>query len=461
MTEPLRKANDVADTIEFPSGTEGYAVVTRNVESKTVSAYNDADGNQVATTLPDDTILHIQNLYSYTQISSVGVVPNNISQRSAEIRITSISGANYPGLSMPLQSGKYYSSCLFKNEYTKPNVIYSNSGNSSIVSSSDYQKISSLKSGVTAFRYSALNHPTVWEAGNVFFFKDINIFDIDAMFADCTDLKPASNTAFETLFPNLGYIDKTDTAIDVIVKDGKLYKEDVTGIEILVPLATPTTELVDAPQIEEAESYTCIISQGGKAVSWSSFNDGILEFYDKIIPKDNAYINTGYIPTADSSFVVHIKRARLNNSCIYSNATQGKTDGIRFLLASNGIYVSFGASRVLNSGLSELELNIIHAHKKYITINGNSNTYITSVGNTYINEPLTIFSDYYNRSVSGQLAYFNGNSLYSFKIYENDVLVRDFKPCTYNGVAGLWDTVESKFYCNSNNIGTLTVSNDV
>lgn len=45
------------------------------------------------------------------------------------------------------------------------------------------------------------------------------------------------------------------------------YGED----EILVELATPTTELVDAPQIEEAESYTCEISQGGKAVEWSSF----------------------------------------------------------------------------------------------------------------------------------------------------------------------------------------------
>jgi hypothetical protein len=55
------------------------------------------------------------------------------------------------------------------------------------------------------------------------------------------------------------------------VNDGKLYKEDVIGVEILVPLTTPTTELVDAPQIEEADSYSCVISPGGKAVEWSSF----------------------------------------------------------------------------------------------------------------------------------------------------------------------------------------------
>ena len=39
----------------------------------------------------------------------------------------------------------------------------------------------------------------------------------------------------------------------------------------LSPLDTPTTELVDAPQIEEADSYSCVISPDGKAVSWSEF----------------------------------------------------------------------------------------------------------------------------------------------------------------------------------------------
>ena len=186
----------------------------------------------------------------------------------------------------------------------------------------------------------------------------------------------------------------------------------------------------------------------------------ILEFYDKLTPTDNAYIDTDYIPTVDSKFVVHIKRPNYNGCCIYSNSKPNKTDGIRFLLSLSVPYISFGASRVQNPTLNDLELNIIHEHTQYLTINGNSDTYTTSVGGYYINEPLTIFSDYYNRSAHGSMSYFNKNSLYSFKIYENDVLVRDFKPCTYNGVAGLWDEVESKFYGNSNSVGTLTASND-
>lgn len=36
--------------------------------------------------------------------------------------------------------------------------------------------------------------------------------------------------------------------------------------------------------------------------------------------------------------------------------------------------------------------------------------------------------------------------LYSCKIYDNDILVRDFVPARQNGIFGLWDKVEKKFY---------------
>ena len=58
---------------------------------------------------------------------------------------------------------------------------------------------------------------------------------------------------------------------DYDYSDVESFIEAKGNIEILYELETPTTELVDAPQIEEAESYSMVISQGGKAVSWSSF----------------------------------------------------------------------------------------------------------------------------------------------------------------------------------------------
>ena len=49
------------------------------------------------------------------------------------------------------------------------------------------------------------------------------------------------------------------------------FKQHVNGVELIYELATSTTELVDAPQIAEAESYSMVIGQGAKAVEWSSF----------------------------------------------------------------------------------------------------------------------------------------------------------------------------------------------
>ena len=40
--------------------------------------------------------------------------------------------------------------------------------------------------------------------------------------------------------------------------------------------------------------------------------------------------------------------------------------------------------------------------------------------------------------------------IYSFKVYDNDVLIRDFIPVkTLENQIGLWDLVEDKFYGNA------------
>ena len=49
------------------------------------------------------------------------------------------------------------------------------------------------------------------------------------------------------------------------------FKLAMDGVELIYELATPTTETIQVPQIQKADSYSCVISQGGKAVEWSSF----------------------------------------------------------------------------------------------------------------------------------------------------------------------------------------------
>ena len=48
-------------------------------------------------------------------------------------------------------------------------------------------------------------------------------------------------------------------------------KQKLAGIYAVYELETPTTEIIEVPQIQEADSYSCVISQGAKAVEWSSF----------------------------------------------------------------------------------------------------------------------------------------------------------------------------------------------
>lgn len=168
LTEPLRKVNDVADTIEFPSGTDGKALVTRNLGSV--------------------------DMGDYTYQKS----PTNLSQTYRYISTEQVTNLK--------------------------NTLAS-------------EAINALCS-----RYSVVSADTTYLHR-----KGVSVVN-------------AYNTGLSI------YLEE--------YKDGSYedtIKNILQGVEIIFELATPTTELVDAPQIEEADSYTCVISQGGKAVEWSSF----------------------------------------------------------------------------------------------------------------------------------------------------------------------------------------------
>lgn len=162
LTEPLRKVNDVADTIEFPSGTEGKALVTRNIKSVKWSDLNIVYQKE---NIRFATITELKDMFQPTDFS---------------IRLTICLSGDF------VQSN----AALNKTGLDMCMVVYDN-----------------LK----------------------LYIKD---YSID------------TPTAFQNKYGSH---------------------------EILYRLATPTTELVDVSQIAEAESYSMVISQGAKAVEWSSF----------------------------------------------------------------------------------------------------------------------------------------------------------------------------------------------
>lgn len=174
LTKPLRKVNNVADTIEFPSDTEGKALVTRPLKSINLYDYINSISRVTTYKTPTDDIY----AYQISYLSDALPPPTN----STPIN----------GLCSAYIVGN-------RNDTYVP-----------------YKTCIAVNTDKNCYIYDPA-------------FNGAN--DIDAFKAYITEVAP----------------------------------------EFIYELATPTTELVDAPQIEEAESYTCIISQGGKAVEWSSF----------------------------------------------------------------------------------------------------------------------------------------------------------------------------------------------
>ena len=169
LTEPLRKVNDVADTIEFPSTTEGKALVTRRLGSMDLGDCSWVHRSDVQ-----------QGLFSTTSISDRLITAN-----------------------VSLMCATYSRGLLYVNDIASAKNL------------SDYE-------------YTPYYNQNLLTFTNVYFKNS------------------SYNTA--TAFGNA-----------------------VTGIEFIYELATPTTELIDAVQIEESAEYSMVISQGAKAVEWSSF----------------------------------------------------------------------------------------------------------------------------------------------------------------------------------------------
>ena len=167
LDEPLRKYNnDVADAIEFPSGTEGKALVTRNI------AY-------------------------FKGLGGLTVSANSTNQEG-------VYRWNINGLSIAGQN-------------TGTNEV----GN------------------IASTRYNAQSNGGTYicREGVAIINASLRIFDLEYTGGDDKDALIAANANTEFIYQR----------------------------------ATPTTELVDAPQIQEANSYSCVISQGAKAIEWSSF----------------------------------------------------------------------------------------------------------------------------------------------------------------------------------------------
>lgn len=183
------------------------------------------------------------------------------------------------------------------------------------------------------------------------------------------------------------------------------------------------------------------------------------------------YINTGYIPNSNTkiemqfyNFADYLSVSDPSNPIINTTALFGartsQTVNSFSLFASvnklNEFVFDVSNSRVVIDQ-TPLYKQKISAQTDKITINGI--TKLTNVASLDCEYPLYLFSINTAGSFDERCAL---GKLYSFKIYENNILQRDMTPCVRleDNVAGLYDLVNGGFYTNEG-MGEFIVPNPI
>lgn len=191
---------------------------------------------------------------------------------------------------------------------------------------------------------------------------------------------------------------------------------------------------------------------------------GEIKYYDYLENDGVAYIDTGIKNIINCEFGAVAQQLELYSgfpTILGANDTNVTYKVIFGYGATSGMFYSQTGG---NSGWKRFIARDLDKHSMVAKIYANSaeftfdnTTYTASYANTNsINYSLYLFA----RNSYGTVTSNTKQKVYSLYIIDNGVVIRDYKPCLYNNQAGLWDSVECKFYGNANNTGTLTVGND-
>lgn len=184
------------------------------------------------------------------------------------------------------------------------------------------------------------------------------------------------------------------------------------------------------------------------------------QFVEYLENKERQYIDTGFTPNQDTQIIVDFQYTKNNQGYRFvgSEHLNPTSDAFRFG-TSIGVYwlVGYGSQGLKYVGSCDTERHILNFNKNIVYLDEeilysfNYETF-TSYGNAYI------FS-----INSNAIADLTPAKLYSYKMYDNGVLIRDFVPAyrKSDNVRGLYDTVNDLFYTNASGSGTFEIGPEV
>lgn len=175
---------------------------------------------------------------------------------------------------------------------------------------------------------------------------------------------------------------------------------------------------------------------------------------DSVVFDSTQVIDTGFIP--DNNSRIESKLYKTGADCWLYGA--GPTSPCVTLYHSSTGTSRWGNQSRLNFGfVADTEYTLVQ-DKNGLNINGVDNPWTSgTAGDFTCDRSLTIG----NCNGATGTRYFAGN-LYYMKIYDNDVLVRNFVPCqNASNVVGLYDTVNGVFYTDTGLVAGTAVSDPV
>ena len=158
------------------------------------------------------------------------------------------------------------------------------------------------------------------------------------------------------------------------------------------------------------------------------------------------YIDTGYIPNNNTKLDITFfttGQSSLGGICVTNlnaNNQQGFGIYVNATNYGNEIFVDDGTVKSFNR---EYKIHAILDKNQFYKNEVLVGTFSTSTFTC--NNTLPIFC--LNRN--GSIEQFSKTKLYECKLYDNDVLVRDFIPAKQGNKVGLWENVDGVFYGNS------------
>ena len=171
------------------------------------------------------------------------------------------------------------------------------------------------------------------------------------------------------------------------------------------------------------------------------------------------WIDTGFTPNQDTRVVVDYQFTEITSAFLFGSRTSASSNAYAVNVSSSNLVTSYGTSGNTIYATADTERHVIDKNKNIFYVEGNKLTQTTST----FTAPgtLEIFAAY-NAGTEGYLP--SKAKIYSFRIYDNETLVRNFVPCykiaDSGNVNGLYDTVNNTFYANSGT-GTFDVGSDV